>query len=201
MGALSRIGLDFLVQAHALDAFVETGTGHGHNLITALQWPELKDLRSIEIDEQTWHRNVVTFSNEPRVRLYHGDSPNVLPGIAVEMNALDRRVLWFLDAHYPGSGRLVPLPMVPTPSPLAAVPLSREFAALVAHRDLRRDVLVIDDLCLFEAGEYESDAPQLRANLGLGSLWWVESQLCGTHEITRVMRDGGYMIAKPKERA
>lgn len=200
MGTLSRIGLAELVRAHRLDTLVETGTGHGHSLLAALQVPALVDLRSIEVDFETWHRHRVGFATEPRVRLYHGDSVTVLPAIVAELAHLDRRVLWFLDAHFPGSGRLDPLPM----AVLAGedpVPIMREFSALTDRRDLSRDVVVVDDLCLFEPGDYEADAPDLRAALGVRRLDWIDEALADTHEITRSTRDGGYLIARPRQRA
>lgn len=200
MGVLSRIGLAEIVREHRLDTLVETGTGHGHSLLAALQVPELVDLRSIEIDFETWHRHRVGFAAEPRVTLYHGDSVEVLPRIAAELATLNRRVLWFLDAHFAGSGRLDPVPMIVDEGE-EQVPLVREFEALRAWRDLWRDVLIVDDLCLFEPGNYEADAPDLRAALGGHALDWIDAALCESHEVTRSTRDGGYLIARPRQRA
>jgi hypothetical protein len=196
MGTLSRIGLAELVQAHGLDTLVEAGTGHGHSLLAALQVPALTDIRSIEIDYETWHRARVVFSTEPRVRLYCGDSSAVLRSLVAELGG--RKVLWFLDAHFPGSGRLEPVSMLVKGDPAAAVPIAAELTALLTHRDLSRDVVVVDDLCLFEAGSYESDAPDLRASLGLRSLRWLDGALGRTHELTRLTLDGGYLIARPR---
>lgn len=197
MGTLARVGLSELARRHRLDTLVETGTGHGHSLLAALQVPALIDIRSIEVDYETWHRARVVFATEPRVRVYLGDSPEVLDRICAELEPLRRTVLWFLDAHYPGSGRLDPLPMIAA-DPSAAVPLLAEFRAIFKGRDIERDVFVVDDLCLFEPGNYESDAPELRAALGFDSLGWLEDGLAATHNVARVLRDGGYLIAEPK---
>ena len=200
MGNLYGVEFGDLVQKYALDSMVETGTGHGHNLIAALQRPELVDLRSIEIDEETHRRARVTFAQERRVGLYLGDSPAVLPTIARSVTQLGRRVLWFLDAHFPGSGRITPLPMtVAGPDDGAKkVPIVAELQALRAHRDLARDVIIIDDLGLFEAGPFEHDPHQLRAALGFQSIDWLSGLLEPTHEVRRSYRDGGYLIALPK---
>lgn len=199
MGTLSRLGLPGLVRAHGLNTLVETGTGHGHSLLAALQVPELVDIRSIEIDHETYHRNRVVFATEPRVRLYWGDSTDLLEEIAVELDALDRRVLWFLDAHFPGSGRLDPLPMtVAEQSPAMLVPIAGEVSVIREHRDLSGDVIVVDDLCLFEPGNYETDAAELRAALAFqGGLAWLDDLLKETHRCERILRDGGYLVALP----
>jgi hypothetical protein len=197
MGTVASIGLDWLVQSHRLDTFVESGTGHGHNLIRALQWPQLTALHSIEIDYPTHHRAAVTFSNEPRVKLYHGDSSQILGAIASELSP-QRRVLWYLDAHFAGSGRIEPLAMVVDRDPRELVPLQREVVGLRGRRDLAGDVVIVDDLCLFEVGPYETDAPQLREQLGLQSLGWLDHLFSRTHEISRLTRDGGYWVARPR---
>lgn len=198
MGTLSRIALAELVRAHGLDTLVETGTGHGHSLLAALQVPELVDIRTIEIDPATWHRARVGFATEHRVRCYLGDSPEVLRTIAADVTALERRVLWFLDAHFPGSGRLDPVPMTATEGAAAAVPILAEATVLLTNRDLTSDVVVVDDLCLFEPGTYERDAPDLRAALGLPPLAWLDEALARTHDVARITRDGGYLIAQPR---
>ena len=197
MGTLSRVGLADLVRTYGLDTLVETGTGHGHSVIAALQVPELLDIRSIELDRETWHRNVVVFATEKRVRLYHGDSPRLLPTLCRELYA--QRVLWWLDAHFPGSGRLDPVPMLPDHG---SVPLVHEVAALLEHRRewLEHDVIVVDDLCLFEPGAYEHDAAHLRAGLAWkdAPTHWLDQELARSHVIERLTIDGGYLIARPR---
>ncbi len=199
MGTLSRIGLRDLVHAHDLNTLVETGTGHGHSVISALQVPELRVIHSIEVDHETWHRNTVVFSNEPRVSIHRGESAALLPKI-IEGLAPASRVLWFLDAHFPGSGRLEPLPMKLKGSAQQTAPVEPEVAMILGHRKASTawDVFVVDDLCLFEPGEFEHDAHDLRLMLDLGGLGWLEEVIGDTHTFTRVMRDGGYLIARPK---
>lgn len=198
MGRLSRLNPSDLVRAYGLDTLVETGTGHGHSVITALQVPEITHIVTIEVDYETYHRNTVTFSNEPRVTCLHGDSSVLLPKVAADLTP-NRRVLWFLDAHFAGSGRLAPLPMeVKNGDVEAAAPVLTEVKALIAYRGavLANDVIVIDDLCLFEEGPYEVDARELRMSLGQRSLAWMD--LLMTHTIERVYHDGGYLIARPR---
>lgn len=196
MGTLARVGLIDLVRHHSLDTVVETGTGHGHSVIAALKVPELIDIRSIELDYETFHRAQVIFAAEPSVKLYHGDSVELLSDIAVDLNWLSRKVLWFLDAHFAGSGKLEPQPMV-VKDAATDVPIEQEFQTLRDFRDLDNDVIVIDDLCLFEYGPFDVDAPELREALKLPPLTWLEDELRSTHSIHRSYRDGGYFIARP----
>jgi hypothetical protein len=79
-----------------------------------------------------------------------------------------------------------------------AVPLEGEVREILLWRATSRDVIVVDDRCLFEPGAYEAgDDPRFRVNQfrGLGLL---ESSLRYTHEITRNTIDTGYVICTPR---
>jgi hypothetical protein len=91
--------------------------------------------------------------------------------------------------------------MTVTDTAAAAVPLVAEVGAILAARDVSRDVVVVDDLCLFEPGPYERDAADLRAALGLPSLAWLDGHFRKTHDVGRVFKDGGYWIASPQRHA
>ncbi len=196
MGDLSRISLAELVHAHGIDTIVETGTGHGYSIAAALRIPAIKFIVSIEIDPETFVRERQHFSEHERVRIVNGDSVEAIPRICKILGVTERRVLWFLDAHFPGSGRHRPVPMIVAGD--RTVPIAKEIDALLEHRNLEHDVIVVDDLCMFEIGSYEFDAPEFRKALRPGLLKRLDTALRETHDITRLMRDGGYLIARPK---
>jgi hypothetical protein len=200
MGRVGSIGLADLVRTYDLNTFVETGTGWGQSISDALLMTPLTDIRSIEIDEETYLRNNARFNlHKPRLRLYHGDSRNVLPEIITGLSET-ARVLWYLDAHFPGTGRENPPKMLPLTIPAEeAVPLDGEVERLLLWRPLSRDVIVVDDRCLFEAGGYTAgDDPRFRVNKFTG-LERLESALRFTHDILRNTIDTGYVICTPRK--
>lgn len=138
MGQVANAGLVELVAAHNLSAFVETGTGWGVSVRDALAIPALERIHSIEIDQETYERNKSLFASEPRVQLWHGDSRELLPEIGRLL--WRHRVCWYLDAHFPGSARQDPVPMLPLALPPAeAVPVVKEVQRIAALRSLKHD--------------------------------------------------------------
>lgn len=204
MGRVSRIGLSGLVQHYKLDTFVEAGTGWGESVTDALAIPALQTIHSIEIDEETYLRNMAKFGlhrYEGRVYLYHGDSREVLGTIA-RVLPKRARVCWFMDAHFPGSGRNNPVAMLPlTIAKEDAVPLEGEVKALIAsRRDFKHDVIVVDDRCLWEADNYMGgDDPSFRVAAEWGGLEALPVAFISTHQIIRNTIDNGYVICTPRE--
>lgn len=198
MGRVGSIGLTRLVQEFTLDTFVETGTGWGLSVEDALMIPALTDVRSIEIDRETYLRNAEKFLDWARVRLYRGDSRIELWFIIDALKA-SARVLWYLDAHFPGSGRAVPTQMLPlTTSAEDAVPLAGEVIQLLG-RNLQNDVIVIDDLCMFEPGLFEAgNDSSYREVLQSKAITTLEKALADSHNFTRVTKDNGYLICTPR---
>lgn len=212
MGRVGSIGLASLVESYGLNTFVEAGTGWGMSVEDALTVPQLTDIRSIEIDNEPYWRNKFRFEGEAnaflilahskdRVHLYLGDSRKMLGPIAGEL-ASTARVLWYLDAHFSGSGREVPVAMLPlSVPPTDAVPIEAELEALLnSGRDLSHDVIVIDDRCLFEADTYEAgDDPAFREALHSDVVVALEKSFTPTHVIRRSRKDTGYLIVTPND--
>jgi hypothetical protein len=198
MGHVANAGLADLVTRYDLTIFVETGTGRGDSIRDALAIPAIREIRSIEIDPETYNCNVTEFNAQPRVILYHDDSRTVLPTIA-ESLPTDANVLWYLDAHFPGSFRIVPTPMLPLAMPASeAVPLVAEIEGLLSARSLANDVVVVDDLLLWEAGPYTAgDTPGFREQLKTNDLAVVETLLEPTHQMQRLHTDQGYAVFHP----
>lgn len=201
MGRVGSIGLGALVETYALSVFVEAGTGWGLSVEDALTVRALTDIRSIEIDYEPFLRNEERFEIHDHVQLYLGDSRKLLGPIAKEIPQ-GSRVLWYLDAHFPGSGRQKPEAMLPlTYPPKDAVPLEAELEALVeSGRDLSHDVIVIDDRCLFEQDDYEAgDDPAFREALHSNAVAALVLSFTPTHKIHRSRKDTGYLIVTPND--
>ena len=78
--------------------FIETGTYRGDTVNLALD-EEFDDIYSIELNDDLYESASKLFQNEPRVKLYHGDSVDCLIDI---LNEVTGPATFWLDAHASG---------------------------------------------------------------------------------------------------
>ena len=84
---------------NGLNVFVETGTLYGQTL--EAMCGVCDKLHSIELSLELYKAAVAHFADQPKVRLWHGDSGEVLPSV---LETVDRPALFWLDGHYSGPG-------------------------------------------------------------------------------------------------
>ena len=94
-----HLKLDYLNQYAGGLTFIETGTYMGAGVKRALEYG-FRNIHSIEIDDNFYELNVNQFKENSEVRLWHGDSVELLPEIMKEIGE-DEAVFW-LDAHASG---------------------------------------------------------------------------------------------------
>jgi hypothetical protein len=162
MGQLSRWELDYLKHS-GFSNYVETGTGLGVSLCHAISDPRINQLYSIDSDKTLLERSSLRDSiamrkrSEQNVTLLHSNS---VIGLFEVLKKLDNSpTLFFLDAHFP----LADFFGLDYKDSIVkfgafALPLISELALIANFRkELRGDVLVIDDLILYERGQFEFD--------------------------------------------
>lgn len=96
------INTSFRVNGASLvtDAFVETGFYRGATAVCA-HYAGFKNVASIELDDDLYRRGLeLPLVAEGKIKLYHGDSPDVLPEV---LNPALKTVV-YLDAHFCGMG-------------------------------------------------------------------------------------------------
>jgi hypothetical protein len=98
----SHLTLDYLKTYASGDIFVETGTYLGDTVKLALEHG-FKKIHSIELNKKLYDDAVEMFKNEPTVKIWLGDSTEILPIIIDEIG--NNRATFWLDAH--ASGPLV----------------------------------------------------------------------------------------------
>ena len=189
MGQLAAFDVPALIQRYDLARFVETGTGRGSSLLHAVG-SGFAFCVSIEIDEATAiaARTMVGDAGA----ILHGDSVEILPKLAAGSR---EPTLWWLDAHFPGSYRGVPIES--HADRRVTMPLEAELRAICAARDVRCDVFLLDDLRIYERGHFH------HGNMGDDVSWpvtgcaFVKELLGETHTIGRDYRDEGYLVCLP----
>ena len=198
MGSLMRFRLDEFIEKHHLQTFIETGTARGDSLAYASDRPEFLHLISCEIEPLLAAGACCRFNEDPRVLIVRADS-----GLFMQMaSRLDLPPAFFwLDAHYPGAGFGLKDYEHAMPETVR-LPLGRELAQIRQHRQ-GRDVILIDDLRIYETGDYEAgplpeDAPGQPTE---GGADWIRALFADTHEARTILRDQGYLLLLPKPAA
>jgi hypothetical protein len=86
-----------LAKQNQLKILVETGTFLG--LMMEAQAPHFEKLYSIELDADLFTAATRRFSKQPKIKIVHGDSGEMLKHVVLE---IDKPALFWLDGHYSG---------------------------------------------------------------------------------------------------
>ncbi len=192
MGELFLHDLQEYIDRYKCGVFFETGTGKGTGMKHAIKYP-FGVLISTEINKDLYDSNS-GLKSDSRVKLLNMDS---VSGIRrLEGLFKDTPVLFWLDAHFPGAdfglGKYDD-PMDET----IRLPLESELKAIKEIRARSNDVLIIDDLQLYEDGpydlKYESFVDKYKRKPD-----FIYEMLGGTHKFKKDYRHQGFLILEPK---
>ncbi len=137
---------DFDLSAIDCDVFFETGTGLGYSLAYALAAESFSQLFSVEIDKDTFERTARLFSVFPRLSLINSDSQSALTQVLLPAIDDASRVLFFLDAHFPGEVSAGFAGYKAVADKTFRLPLEVELEIINSSRPSHGDVIIIDDL-------------------------------------------------------
>ena len=184
MGVLTDHDLVYYKTTHDLIGFIETGFEKGAGCAHALD-SGFEDITSIEISEEYVKNGNIFYGN--LMDIIKGDSSQVLPEL-LEMYPTNINVLFWLDAHLPG------WPNKEAEDTDTCFPLQKELEAIKEFR-LGKDVIIIDDLRIYENGPYEA------GNWGefqIG-IQFIKDLFEETHNFIKDYRKQGYLILIPKK--
>ena len=139
---------DFKLEEYGRDVYVETGTGQCVTLSKAI--PNFKRCYTVDMDED------IVFKARNRFRgvtVTHGLSTTALEQWLKNELSLDETVLFFLDAHFPGSDYHGVPYSVSAPN---AVPLREELELIKKYRPECRDIIICDDARIYAIADFES---------------------------------------------
>lgn len=201
MGSLDRFHLEFFIRRYGCRYFVETGTGLGSGIVHAVSFPGFQRCFSCEIMEELFER-VRHLNHHSRLVIEHASSEAFL---RKWLPQLDPQVpcLFWLDAHYPGADFGLRSWWAEGDTQIR-LPLETELQTI---RDLRpdsQDVLLIDDLRIYEDDKFEDgNLPLERHTLPphLRNARFVDRLFKKTHWIVRSTWDDGYLVLLPREKA
>lgn len=190
MGNLSHFDVGQLMTRYGVTQFVETGTGLGGSCLHATRFP-FKGVYTIECDRPTVAAARRKLAGTPAI-VFEGYTVDVLRDVMMVL--APEPTLWWLDAHFPGSDITGSITVGQSGPEL--LPLEREVRAIARSRNVANDVLLIDDLRLYERQPFQhGNMPQDWPTPGIG---FIEEAFGSTHEIRRDLSDEGYVICTPR---
>ncbi len=179
--------------------FFETGTGLGHSLLHALDNGNFDLLYSSEIHDATANRAKKLFKKNKNVEIFNMTSLAALKNVLINISP-ETPILFFLDAHFPGEvedgfsySKVMPSN--------TSMPLKDEIELISNFRKNSRDVIIVDDLKLYEDGPFENGSiTKDFANISDydRGLEFIEA-LFPEKKIHRNYLDDGYLIIQPKD--
>tara|TARA_R110000824_G_scaffold3833_8_gene18308 strand:- start:6644 stop:7264 length:621 start_codon:yes stop_codon:yes gene_type:complete len=201
MGSINRFNIAELMERYHLKNYVESGTGSGTCLEFVMQYP-FDSFHSIEIYKEVYDKAIEKFVSIQKLydrecNIILGNSYEVLPSILTGLKAQEN-TLFFLDAHFPGAD-FGHQKHGDEKNADKRIPLEREIETIVKNRDTSRDVIIADDLRIYEDGPYAAGNWSDRKLIGGSGIDFVEKHLGETHKMLRDYRDQGYILLVPHE--
>ena len=195
MSALSNINLKSYAEKFNCSNFIETGAGQGDGIAYASQIPFSKII-SIEICQSQVEHLSKRFSADSRISVLHGNGPDVLDTL---LPSIRGNTFFWLDAHFPESECGDRVPYDYEKDLEKGLPLENELMTILKHRRGFRDVIICDDLRIYERGPFSGKNLE---DIGLGHLTKYGTEFLNgfipTHDIYKTYSDTGLIILLPK---
>ena len=207
MGLLREHKLTDYINKYNLKYYFETGTGKAECLEYALRYP-FEEYWTVDIDEDLIEESFNKFKNMSKnINLLIGKSTEILDEYVPQIPK-ESPTLFYLDAHFPGADfQKCTYEESIREHKKDAFPLEEEVDVILEKRDVSKDVFIIDDLVLYEEGDFEC--------LKVGCVWeygWLQEELDlktdskflyekfeKTHDFKKDLRSQGYLIITPKQ--
>jgi|TARA_R100001443_G_scaffold1098_2_gene4288 hypothetical protein len=207
MGLLREHKLTDYIDRYNLKYYFETGTGKAECLEYALRYP-FEEYWTVDIDEDLIEESFKKFQNMSKnINLLIGKSIDILDEYVPQIPK-ESPTLFYLDAHFPGADfQKCTYEESIREHKKDAFPLEEEVDVILEKRDISKDVFIIDDLVLYEEGDFEC--------LKVGCVWeygWLQEELDlktdskflyekfeKTHDFKKDLRSQGYLIITPKQ--
>jgi len=198
MGSLRRFKPQVFIDKFNCNTLIETGTGNGISLEYCAQY-RFSKLYSIEIHEKIYQAARDKFAHDKRIEILNSSSAAALEKILPTLGA-DDRVLFWLDAHFPGVFCGLARPGDEKDDNIR-LPLEQELSIIAAHRG-PGDVILVDDLRIYEDGPFqEGNLPDFWKTTmpeSLRNIDFVYRLFGDTHDIQRLYNDTGYLSITPR---
>lgn len=194
MGHISNALNENLINKYKITTFIETGTFDGGGLRWVYSNSKFKNYYSIEINEKYFNNTKPNFP-EPNIHLYLGDTISSLPKILDEIPQ-NEVILFWLDAHLPEF----------TDKEFKAqnvnqrIPLKQELEIIKQKRINNHDVIICDDLRIYEDGPFPHGTWSGRFQFGDLGTKFIYETMGAIYNIEKVYQHEGYIHILPMEK-
>jgi len=206
MGAIQIFDIGGLLKSTDITTFIESGTLYGDAIASMLEYdPGFDSLHSIEIIEELAETAKKRFEDVDKVHIHHGHSVDVLSKILPD---IESNALFWLDAHFPG-GDSMHHSYDDVFERDIKIPLERELDVISSRVGKYQDILIIDDLwvyedCATEAGNFDEHMKKhgwnvRREDFGTNGTHFITKLFGATHDINKNYKHQGYVIVTPKQ--
>lgn len=197
MGQLKEaIQVKNVLDFYDIENFVETGTGAAEVVRSVSNINNKLNIHTIEIIEEIYEKNKVSFSYLNNVNWHLGQSSDVLLNILPNLKG---NTLFWLDAHFPGADFGM-ASYGDEPDLDKRLPLKSELEIIVKNKDVKNDVFVIDDLRIYEDGPFEDGSWADRKKYGGDGIEFIDDLFEETHYVVRSYNKQGFVILFPLSR-
>jgi hypothetical protein len=183
--------LDNLIEQYNLTLFVETGCFYGDSTKHASS-KGFKEIYSCDIDpEMIAHCQKTLANKDTRIHLVLNDSLTFLKELLPKLDK-EQNCLFFLDAHLPGHDKRSNYKDIQLSE--LTFPLEQELDIIYNLRNKSKDVIIIDDLRIYEDNQYDSGNWKERYQFNLTSDFLNQYPI----EVKKFMSKEGYALLLPR---
>lgn len=195
MGSIKKFNLSRIIKEYNTTYFFETGTWKGDGVAYAARSP-FKKILSSEIIPEIAEKAIERFKTDNRVSILTGNSTDVL---ASNIGKLDGNCVFWLDAHFPGAEEGINK-YNDFEDEKVKLPLAEEIRLISEQRKNYQDVILIDDLRIYEEGPYKSgNLPDNVLPPKIRNVNFLNEYFGKTHIVLKSFENEGYAMLFPKE--
>lgn len=196
MGSIKRFDLTRIITEFNTKYFFETGTFWGDGVEYALKSP-FRQILSVEIIPEIAEKARARFLDKKTVEIIEGSSEDAL---TQRVSEIDGNCIFWLDAHFPGADAGLK-GYDENMNDSIRLPLIKEIGIIQRLRTKYSDVLIIDDLRIYEDGPFANgNVPSDALPASDRNIDFIFKTYGKTHVILRCYLDEGYILLFPRFR-
>jgi hypothetical protein len=190
MGSIKRFNIERLKKDFGCDYFFETGTWKGDGVAFAQRFG-FKKIYSTEIVPEIAERAKLRFKNDSSVEILTGNSTEMM---RATISTIPGNCIFWLDAHFPGAEEGLEQYNAYNDETVK-LPLEQEVLVIKELRAGFKDVILIDDLRIYEEGPFDSgNLPDNILPPKVRNTEFVTIHLGKTNTVLKSFRDEGYLM-------
>ena len=196
MGSLKRFNLSRIISEYRTEYLFETGTWKGDSVKYASQFG-FKKIFSSEIVKEIADTAGKRFQNQTHIEIINDNSIDALRKKVLDMKG---NCLFWLDAHFPGAEEGLS-PYNEVKEEVIKLPLEKEMELIGSRSPQYSDVILIDDLRIYEDGPFQSgNMPEHILGPQVRNINFIERYFGHSHLILKSYVNEGYVLVLPKTR-